>query len=166
MFEKLLVKMEGGEAEVHLFSASLIHVIPDGLNGRFPKNRLLFRAIRGYWLCYVIYRDELISYAFFKKNYLLKYRFMHRKDVLINTYDVSPQYRSHRLGAKMLNIALSSDRFEWRKAFAVVNKNNVPSIRTLQKIGFTLIGYEKKSDWSYHISLKPTELLVFCKERS
>lgn len=92
--------------------------------------------------------------------------FIHRKDVLISPYYVSPEYRGHRLGGKLLNVALSSDRFVWRKAFALVKKNNAPSIRTLQKIGFSLVGYAKKSAWSYHISLEPTELLVFCKDRN
>lgn len=61
----------GGEADVHLFSASLIHIIPDSLKGFFFEKRLLFRAVRGYWLCYAMYHDTLIAYAFLKKNYLL-----------------------------------------------------------------------------------------------
>ena len=103
-----------------MFSASLIHIIPDSLKGFFFEKRLLFRAVRGYWLCYAMYHDTLIAYAFLKKNYLLKYRFMHRKDVLISPYYVSPEYRGHRLGGELLNVALSSDRFVWRKAFALV----------------------------------------------
>lgn len=86
---------------------------------------------------------------------------MRDRDVIINPYYVSPDYRGHGLGAELLKFALSNNCENWGNVFAIVMGNNIASIKTLNKLGFSLIGYAEKNRFSYRLSETTTDRLVY-----
>lgn len=153
---------------IRAFSASLTHLLPKRFGDRFSvldRIKLMLRAFRGYYF-YSAERDrELIAYCFLKRNYLRKYAFLQRNDVLINPYYVTPEFRGNGYGGKLLKTAYEDCGTDWTAIWAVVKADNLPSVATLQKMGFQQEGYSAKSGWTHRLVQSPTNLLVFRKVR-
>ena len=156
-------------ANICAFESSMTHLLPDqhyyayfSLSDRI---KLSLRALRGYRLYSVMYEGEIVSYCFFKKNYMHKYHFMHKKDYLINPYYVTPKYRGNGYGGRLLAAAVADIKDNSSRIWAVVESDNIPSIKTLENLGFQHMGYAKKKyGWEYILTDFPTHLYVFCQK--
>lgn len=81
-------------------------------------------------------------------------------------YQVSHEYRGRGLGGKLIEAAIVDKNEGWETVYAVVKEDNLPSIRTLEKLNFVRIGFSDKSGWSHKLTDKQTKLPVFCLTRS
>lgn len=151
------------------FTPSVFCLVPPRIKSHFPiydRAKLLLRVLRGYTVYYQTDGEKMVSYCFLKRNYLGKYAFLKKQDVLINPYYVSPEYRGHGLGGKLLKAAFADREEPWERVYAVVKEENLPSIRTLEKLGFHQIGFSDKSGWLHRLTEKKTKLCVFCLTRT
>ena len=76
--------------------------------------------------------------------------------VLLN-YLIAPQSRGKRLATKMLKIAMNEVRNHWHnvKVFAYTLPENIASIKSLEKAGFSLKDSSKqKKCYVFHITEK------------
>jgi L-amino acid N-acyltransferase YncA len=119
------------------------------------------RAIRGYYLFSLEKNGKMIAYCFLKKNYLSKYPFMEKNDLIVNPYFVCEECRGRKLGEKIVKAALNNMPTDTENVWAIVLNDNIPSIKTLQRIGFELEGYSHVVNSSHHIQQEPTDKLVF-----
>lgn len=149
----------------YVFSPSFFRLVPARIKSSFSvfeRARLLLRVFRGYFVYYQTDKDKLVSYCFLKRNYLHKYSFLKKDDVLINPYFVSPMYRGQGLGGKLIQTAMEDSNKCWKTVYAVVKEDNLPSIRTLEKLNFHRIGYSDKQGWSHKLTDRKTHLPIFC----
>lgn len=156
----------GSNYQMYAFSSSVLHLLPEKLCCCFSgKERLflLLRAFRGYQIYYLMDGEKPVSYSFFKRNYLHKYAFLQRGEVLINPYFVFPEYRGNGLGGKLLKAAMEDGKKEWSSVWAVVLDDNEPSIRTLQRLGFSDCGFSDVKLWSHRLTKNKTGRRVFRK---
>ena len=154
---------------VYVFTPSVFCLVPPSIKRHFSmcdRAKLMLRVLRGYTVYYQTDGEKLVSYCFLKRNYLCKYAFLKDKDVLINPYYVSPEYRGRGLGGKLIEAAIADKNEGWETVYAVVKEDNLPSIRTLEKLNFVRIGFSDKSGLSHKLTDKQTKLSVFCLTRS
>lgn len=154
---------------VYVFTPSAFCLVPPRICGSFSfidRAKLLLRVLNGYYVYYETDADKLTGYCFLKRNYLGKYAFLQQQDVLINPYYVAPSYRGSGLGGKLIESAISDSGTPWKTVYAVVKEDNLPSIRTLEKLHFQKIGYSDKKGWSHRLTERRTHLPVFCLTRS
>lgn len=168
--ERCLIQPEqqGGLA-TYVFTPSLFQLVPKRIRNCFSvteRAKLLLRVLRGYYVYYQTQNDRLVSYCFLKRNYLGKYPFLSKNDVLINPYFVSKDYRGRGLGGKLIDTAIKDTQTAWERVYALVMQDNLPSIRTLEKLQFERIGYSDKRGWSHRITERKTHLPVFCLTRT
>ncbi len=151
------------------FSPSVFRLVPPCIRqcfSAFDKARLLLRIFRGYTVYYLTEGTLPVGYCFIKKNYLGKYRFLTKNDALINPYYINHDFRGAGLGGTLIAAAITDTAATWDSLYAVVKEDNIPSIRTLQKLGFADVGYSKKSGWFHCLTNEPTHLRVFCTTRA
>lgn len=167
--ERCLSKTDDHSLATFVFSSSFLLPVPPAVRNSlsfFERARLLLRVFRGYDVYYQTQNGELASYCFLKRNYLGKYAFLKKKDVLINPYYVVPAFRGRGVGGKLIRIAVEDRATAWETVYAVVKEENTPSIRTLEKLGFEKCGYSDKRGWSHKLTDRKTELPVFCLTRT
>lgn len=153
----------------YCFEPTLFCLVPQQIKHSFSiteRIRLLLRVLRGYLVYYQMSGNTMASYCFIKKNYLCKYAFLEKRDVLINPYYVSADFRGCGLGGQLIRVAIDDKQTDWDRVFAVVKEDNFPSIRTLDKLGFERIGFSRKKGWSHKLTANKTHLLLFSLTRS
>ncbi len=127
--------------------------------------KLFLRSLFGKYYIYSISIDgnSAVANVFIKHNYLNKYGFMKKNDMLINPYWTSESYRRRGYARQVLCYMFSDDTVHWENMYAVVENNNLPSIRALVSVGMTFVGVCEKKIWTYHLLPEQTEgrLLVF-----
>lgn len=154
---------------MYAFTPSVFCLVPPRIKSNFSildRAKLMLRVLRGYTVYYQTDGEKMVSYCFLKRNYLCKYAFLKKKDVLINPYYVSPEYRGRGLGGKLIEAAIADREEAWETVYAVVKEDNLPSIRTLEKLNFVKLGFSDKSGWSHKLTDRQTKLPVFCLTRS
>lgn len=152
---------------LYSFSSSVFCLLPKELKPCFSRTEqlfLFFRAIRRYNIYYFLDKNRAVAFCCVKRNYLHKYGFMRRRDVLINPYYVDPRYRGQGLGGKLIEAAMKDGIEEWQTIWAVVCSDNLSSIITLQKQGFIECGFSRIGRWSHSLTKKETCRKVFKKE--
>ena len=158
-----------GICAVYVFTPSVFRLVPPRIRHSFSvidRAKLLLRVLNGYYVYYETDADKMMGYCFLKRNYLRKYAFLQKQDVLINPYFVSPEYRGNGLGGKLIKAAISDSETSWKTVYAVVKEENMPSIRTLEKLGFQKVGCSDKKGWSHRLTEQKTHLPVFCLTRT
>ena len=149
---------------IHKFIGLPPHLLPKELTKRFSiseKIRLALRSLRTYNVYYIIDDGKAIGYCFIKKNYLNKYSFMDRKDVIINPYLVDEAYRGQHLGEKMIQYAMDDMCSQYSTMWAVIEKDNIASIKTVEKLGFSFKGYAKSKCFAWKLCNEQTNLVVY-----
>ncbi len=168
--ERCLIQSDNGSGfAMYAFTPTFFCLLPPRIKRHFSmpdRVKLVLRAIRGYIVYYQTDGEKMVSYCFLKRNYLCKYAFLKNNDVLINPYYVSPEYRGRGLGGKLIKAAIADRNEAWETVYAVVKEDNLPSIRTLEKLDFAKIGFSNKSGWSHKLTDKQTKLSVFRLTRS
>ncbi len=125
------------------------------------KLRLWFRSFRGYTILGCFINGICVSYVTLKHNYLNKYRFMERKDMLINPYWTAVEYRRMGFAKSLLTEITKNSDLSWKRLFAVVAADNIASINCLESAGFILIGYAVRNKWSYEMTNNSTGLKIY-----
>lgn len=151
---------------LYSFKSTLNCLLPKCLKGSFSiveRCFLLLRVIRGYQIYYYKDQEQVAAYCFLKRNYLRKYAFLKKNEVLINPYYVAPEYRGNGLGGDLLSAALSEIKDGKTAVWGIVLEDNLPSIKTLQKLGFSDCGCSKINFWSHRLTEERTERRVFKK---
>ena len=128
--------------------------------------QLAFRSMRGVKLYYITNMSGAgISHVFLKHNYMNKYAFMNQKDVMVNPYWTVPEERNKGFAKRLLRTILSDSKESWTRCYAVVANDNSSSIRCLEAVGFSRIGYAEAKRWSYQLTSTPGKLVVFMYAR-
>ena len=168
--ERCLIQPDNGSGfAMYAFTPTLFCLLPPRIKCHFSmpdRVKLVLRAICGYTVYYQTDGEKMVSYCFLKRNYFCKYAFLKNNDVLINPYYVTPDYRGRGLGGKLIKAAIADRDEAWETVYAVVKEDNLPSIRTFEKLNFVKIGFSDKSGWSHKLTDKQTKLSVFCLTRS
>ena len=151
---------------IFLFESSVFGILPKKIKKDFSlveRIKLHLRALRGYCFYFLEIEDKMVAYCFLKRNYLKKYSFMDKNDLIVNPYYVSEEYRGNHFGEIILRASLDNLPANTKNVWAIVLDDNIPSIKTLERIGFNIEGYSYVFHFSHHISDNQTDKYVFKK---
>ena len=77
--------------------------------------------------------------------------------MIINPYFTSEKYRGRGYAKLLLGYMLSDSSVYWENMYAVVESNNLPSIRALESVGMSFLGICEKKHWSFFLFEGQTE---------
>lgn len=156
------------DCRLYVFRPCLFSLIPREFADSFDlldRMRLGLRVWRGYYLFCAVKEHKLVGYAFLKRNYLHKYAFMERGDLLINPYFVFEEMRGQGVSTEMLRAVLEDGVVPFKRIWAVVKSDNGPSLAVLKKLGFRNVGFSNKGLWSHCLKKNETHLEIHCFEK-
>ena len=127
----------------------------------FARIRMRIRSVRGYIIIAYFEYGKSISYVVLKHNYLYRYTFLKKNDMIINPYWTHPDYRKKGIATKLLKEVVKNENNVWDNLYAVVEIDNIGSINCLEAVGFGFFGYAiKRKKWFYDISQKRKSMLL------
>lgn len=102
--------------------------------------RRRIRFIKAYFTGFKVYylkqNGNYIGYCLVQNGKDNRYKFSTSKDIIVGPYFISKNYRGKRLSVKLLDIVLHKIRLEYRFAYDYIQKENIPSIRASEAVGF------------------------------
>ncbi len=140
-------------------------VLGNSAKSFLSKCFLRYRSISGI-IVYAIMKDDIcVANALLKHNYLHRYGFMKKGDMIINPYWTNPDYQRRGYASHLLQGIKNDNKEFWKCVYAVVVKNNIASRRCLETNGFELAGYTSKRLWIYNLKKKETDMFVYVYRR-
>jgi len=131
----------------NIYIGKLLSIMPRCFQSHltfYERLRLKFRSIKKYYLYYVMDGSgTLISYCFVKRNYAHRYSFVSNRDLMITPYYTAPSKRGQGYAQYLLSHVVNDYSLPYHHLFAVVNRNNIPSIKCVEAVGFKRVGYSE-----------------------
>ena len=109
--------------------------------------RLVFFIISKGRCLVFYYKDKfgIIEHKSFVLPKCYKFPFMSTNDYEIGPCFTEPEYRGHGLYVKMLNWITSQQLLNKGNFYMIVDEDNIASIKGIEKAGFTICGFVKKT---------------------
>lgn len=101
--------------------------------------RFLIEFFRGY-KCYYLSADRIIVAYSVVSPGGGRYSFASNEDIVVGPYFVAPEYRGNHYSELLVREILNLDSLKYNAAYDWVRKNNIASMKTSNRIGFTIVG--------------------------
>ncbi|MDD4436540.1 MAG: hypothetical protein PHS04_00685 [Tissierellia bacterium] len=115
--------------------------------------RLLMAYFAGYTVYYIADENEIIGYCLVQSGSDRRYTFATHEDIIVGPYFIREDYRGHKLSISLLNYVLYESGLNFKFAYDYIHKNNTPSIKASQAVGFIYMNNAKISKLTRQISL-------------
>lgn len=116
--------------------------------------RLLLAYFYGYEVYYIKLGDDYAGYCLVQNGRDRRYNmFATEKDIIVGPYFISENHRGKRLSIILLEYVLKKSRLDFKNAYDYIHKDNIPSIRASESVGF-----EYYSDANISTLLRSIEL--------
>lgn len=126
----------------------------------YPEKITLRRTIRfvlampcGYELFSLIHNDVVQGYCVIQSGKTMRFNFASDKDIVVGPYYILPDFQGRSLASKLIKAILEFENGKYTTAFAYIKKNNIASIKTVEKLGF-----------SYYSNAEVTKKMAFVKK--
>ena len=152
MSQKMDLIRKTEEFEIWKFQPDLLHAFPFYMERvRLPwRIRCVFEYFVGYNVFYFKAGDQWLGYCVVSSGKNPRYHFATEKDIICGRYFVAEAFRGRGLGAKILEGVLNNCGVAYERAFAYLRVSNIPSVKTMEKIGavrlkrFNIKGFARK----------------------
>lgn len=127
--------------EVWKFEPDLVHAFPFYMERvALPwRIRCIMEFFVGYVVYYIKKENEWAGYCVVSSGSNPRYDFSSDKDIIYGRYFIAEKFRGQHLAVKMLKKVLDNCESNYEKAFAYLRVSNIPSVKTMEKIGATKI---------------------------
>ena len=98
--------------------------------------RLLIAYFTGYTVFYIAEKGEIVGYCLVQNGNDRRYPFATRDDIVVGPYFIKKEYRGKKLSISLLKYVLHGSGINFKYAYDYIHKNNFPSIRASQAVGF------------------------------
>ncbi|MFG6121503.1 hypothetical protein [Thalassobacillus sp. B23F22_16] len=98
--------------------------------------RLLLAYLTGYKVFYIADKNNLIGYCLVQNGKDKRYKFSTKKDIIVGPYFVHEDYRGRKLSIVLLDYILNTSGIEFKFAYDYIHKDNIPSIKASEAVGF------------------------------
>lgn len=109
---------------------------------------------------YVMHHGNVVHYSYLMPKFF-KLSFMSRDDLHIGPCFTSPSYRGRGIYPYMVNHIVKRNFRRGRRFLAIVNENNVKSIKGLYKAGFAYVGDLEKDRFGIYRYAKEKGTVAF-----
>ncbi len=129
-----------GEFKLFEYKPTLMHMF----GKLYPESITVRRIIRfalalkcGYEIYYLTDKDETVAYCTVQSGKSKRFDYSTEKDIIIGPYVVVEEYRGQSIASKLIEEVLKIRKGTYNYAFAYIKKENIASIKTCEKVGFT-----------------------------
>lgn len=98
--------------------------------------RLIFAFFAGYSVYYLVKSGKYIGYCLVQSGKDRRYKFATEKDIIVGPYYINEEYRGKKLSIELLNYILKHSGLEFECAYDYISKDNLPSIKASEAVGF------------------------------
>ena len=135
------IKIEDYDSfEIFKYTPSIFHLF-----GKYYPERITFRRIirfilalpDGYEIYSLVKVDKALGYCTIQNGKSHRFNYTTEKDIVVGPYVVMPDYQGHGLAVKMISRVLMANKGKYEYAYVYINRDNVASIKTFEKLGFT-----------------------------
>lgn len=110
----------------------------------YPEKITLRRIIRfllampcGYETYFLIKDNVVEGYCTVQSGKSSRFDYTSENDIIIGPYYILPQYQGKSLATKLIDLILRYKNGSYKYAFAYIKTDNIPSIKTCEKLGFS-----------------------------
>ncbi len=103
------------------------------------KIRFLFEYFRGYKVYYLLANHTIVGYCVVSKGGG-RYAFASCNDIVVGPYYIIPKFRGKHYSEILLSELLNCDKYSKLTAYVWIRKNNIPSLKCSEKVGFCVNG--------------------------
>jgi RimJ/RimL family protein N-acetyltransferase len=120
------------------FRPTLLKLFYVNLEKLYLRRRLRFYLayFTGYNVYYMKYEDEYVGYCVIANGKASRYHFADKDDIIIGPYYICDKYRGKKLSIFMIDTLLNQIRLQYKNAYDYIAKNNIPSIKASERVGF------------------------------
>lgn len=98
--------------------------------------RFLLAYFYGYKVFYLKENDEFIGYCVVQNGKDKRYSFSTDKDILVGPYFIHENHRGRKLSIFLLDYILKKSDVKFENAYDYIHKDNIPSIKASEAVGF------------------------------
>lgn len=117
------------------------------------KIRFLAAYFFGYKIYYISKNEVLLGYCVVENGSDIRYKFSTKKDALIGPYKVFDEHRGEGYSKIMLSMVIDRIESDFDKFYAYIAKDNIPSIKAITSVNFSVYMEAKLSTFSRSIKL-------------
>ncbi|MFC7319289.1 GNAT family N-acetyltransferase [Halobacillus campisalis] len=150
---KLLTEKEG--LSFYLYKPTILKPFFKQLEPITLKRRirLLLAYFTGYTVYYIGENNNLIGYCLVQNGKDNRYKFASEKDVIVGPYFIHEEYRGRKLSKILLEFILKQPELTFRYAYDYIHKDNIPSIKATEAVGFHYLSHAHISKFLRTIKL-------------
>ena len=109
------------------------------------KIRMMLEYIRGgYRVFYMVYDDNIVGHIVVA-NGGRRLKISTKSDIVVGPVFISPNMRGKGIGTTGILIVLNQLGLQYNYAYEFIHDDNIASIRTVEKNGYTFVGRVKES---------------------
>lgn len=115
--------------------------------------RLLMAITSGFKVYYLVDGENYAGYCLVQNGKDKRYKFATQNDILVGPYFVSEKYRGKKLSIFLLDFILKKSDIDFENAYDYIGKDNTPSIKASEAVGFEFYSDARLSKYMRTISL-------------
>lgn len=130
--------------EIFKYSPSIFHLF----GKYYPERITLRRIIRfilalpdGYEIYSLVKDDKALGYCTIQRGKSPRFDYTTEKDIVVGPYVIMPEYQGYGLATKLIRRVLLINKGKYQYAYAYIKKDNIASIKTCEKLGFSFYKY-------------------------
>lgn len=119
--------------------------------------RLLSAYYSGYKVYYLRENDEYVGYCLVQSGSDIRYTFATDKDIMVGPYFIHEKHRGRKLSIFLLDYILKHSDIKFENAYDYIHKNNIPSIKASEAVGFKYFSDANLSKYLRSLNLSKSE---------
>lgn len=151
------------------FRPSLVRLFPKDCRGSdfgiLKRLQYCYRLIGGYGVYVLRGEDDAVGYAVLRRGPIFRYPFVSKGDCLLAPYWIREAQRRKGYAKQLLTGIKEDENGKFDRIWACILETNEASLKTVQAVGFSRIGWLDKSKTNKILTNNPTNCSVWRLER-
>lgn len=133
--------------------------------------RLLSAYFSGFKVYYIKEANNFVGYCLVQSGKDKRYSFAREGDIMVGPYFIHEDYRGRKLSKVLLEFVLKKSNIIYENAYDYIHKDNIPSIKASEAVGFSYFSDANISQYLRKLTLCPPQkgeylILKYSKENN
>lgn len=117
--------------------------------------RLFFAYFSGFKVIYLKENNDFVGYCLVQSGKDRRYQFATENDIMVGPYFIHEDYRGRKLSITLLEYVLKKSNLQYENAYDYIQRDNIPSIKASEAVGFKYYSDANLSQYLRSLSLCP-----------
>lgn len=147
------------EYEFYEFTPTIFRLFLTNFEKLKLKRRIRYSIefIRGYKIYYMFYKEDIVGYCMVARGGGYRLKFTDYNDIIIGPYFITKEFRGKGNSIVLLNTILADLGLKYKYAYDYIQKNNIPSIKASERVGFKFFSNAEISKFLRSIRLSDSQ---------